>query len=221
MRYGHFDDSRREYVVTRPDTPRPWSNYLGSTAYGAIITNHAGGYSFYQSGATGRFLRLRFNGMPLDQPGRYFYLRDRASGDFWSAAWQPVGKPLEVRTDRGLFGRIADLPLQIGAEARYVSVKPADRPKAVDVARELHELGFSLVATRGTGGAIEAAGIPVAMPTVLSVTMAVGARLLARRQAIVSRLAAVEELAGIDVPLTPSISKALTADTKTTGAASI
>ena len=48
MQYGHFDDKAREYVITRPDTPRPWSNYLGSTEYGAIITNHAGGYSFYK-----------------------------------------------------------------------------------------------------------------------------------------------------------------------------
>jgi len=94
MKYGHFDDKAKEYVITRPDTPRPWSNYLGSTEYGAIITNHAGGYSFYKSGATGRFLRIRFNSIPLDQPGRYFYLRDRESGDFWSASWQPVGKPL-------------------------------------------------------------------------------------------------------------------------------
>lgn len=93
--YGYFDDRNREYVITRPDTPRPWSNYLGSTEYGAIITNHAGGYSFYRSGATGRFLRMRFNGMPLDQPGRLFYLRDRSSGEFWSASWQPVGKPLD------------------------------------------------------------------------------------------------------------------------------
>ena len=95
MQYGHFDDQAREYVITRPDTPRPWSNYLGSTEYGAIITNHAGGYSFYKSGATGRFLRMRFNGVPLDQPGRQFYLRDQDSGDFWSGAWQPVAKPLD------------------------------------------------------------------------------------------------------------------------------
>lgn len=95
MKYGHFDAVRREYVVTRPDTPRPWSNYLGTREYGAIITNHAGGYSFYRSAALGRFLRLRFNSVPLDQPGRYFYLRDRDSGDFWSASWQPVGKPLD------------------------------------------------------------------------------------------------------------------------------
>jgi cellobiose phosphorylase len=95
MQYGHFDDEAREYVITRPDTPRPWSNYLGTTQYGAIITNNAGGYGFYKSGAQGRFLRLDFNAVPLDQPGRYFYLRDNADGDFWSASWQPVGKPLD------------------------------------------------------------------------------------------------------------------------------
>jgi N,N'-diacetylchitobiose phosphorylase len=95
MQYGYFDDEAKEYVITRPDTPQSWSNYLGSTEYGAIVTNNAGGYGFYQSGARGRFLRLRFNNVPLDQPGRYFYLRDRTSGDFWSASWQPVGKPLD------------------------------------------------------------------------------------------------------------------------------
>jgi N,N'-diacetylchitobiose phosphorylase len=95
MRYGYFDDELKEYVITRPDTPRSWSNYLGSTRYGAVITNNAGGYGFYQSGARGRFLRLRFNSVPMDQPGRYFYLRDCENGDYWSASWQPVGKPLE------------------------------------------------------------------------------------------------------------------------------
>jgi len=95
MKFGHFDDQAREYVITRANTPRPWSNYLGSTEYGAIITNHAGGYSFYKSGAKGRFLRMRFNSVPMDQPGRLFYLRDNASKDFWSASWQPVGKPLD------------------------------------------------------------------------------------------------------------------------------
>ncbi|MGC4092585.1 MAG: hypothetical protein QM756_32835 [Polyangiaceae bacterium] len=95
MQFGHFDDEAREYVVTRPDTPRPWSNYLGSTEYGAIITNNAGGYSFYRSAANHRFLRMRSNSVPLDQPGRYFYLRDAEDGDYWSASWQPVGKPLD------------------------------------------------------------------------------------------------------------------------------
>jgi len=95
MRYGYFDDKAREYVITRPDTPRPWSNYLGSRTYGGIITNNAGGYSFTHSPAEGRILRFRYNAVPLDQPGRYFYIRDRQSGDFWSSSWQPVGKSLK------------------------------------------------------------------------------------------------------------------------------
>ena len=94
MQYGYFDDRAREYVITRPDTPRPWSNYLGSTDYGAIITNHAGGYSFYRSALNSRFLRARSNAVPLDQPGRYFYLRDNDTADYWSSSWQPVGRPL-------------------------------------------------------------------------------------------------------------------------------
>jgi cellobiose phosphorylase len=94
MQFGHFDGKAKEYVITRPDTPRPWSNYLGSTEYGAIITNSAGGYSFYKSALNGRFLRSRSNSVPMDQPGRYFYLRDNEDGDYWSSSWQPVGKPL-------------------------------------------------------------------------------------------------------------------------------
>ena len=95
MQFGYFDDGAREYVITRPDTPRSWINYLGSRLYGGIISQNAGGYSFYKSGGTGRVLRMRFNGVPVDEPGRYLYLRDEASGDHWSASWQPVGKPLE------------------------------------------------------------------------------------------------------------------------------
>jgi cellobiose phosphorylase len=94
MQFGHFDDDAKEYVIERPDTPRPWSNYLGSLEYGAIITNNAGGYSFYKSALSSRFLRLRSNSVPMDQPGRYFYLRDGDTGDYWSSSWQPVGKPL-------------------------------------------------------------------------------------------------------------------------------
>jgi N,N'-diacetylchitobiose phosphorylase len=96
MQFGYFDDEQKEYVIERPDTPRSWSNYLGSTEYGAIITNNAGGYSFYKSAAQGRFTRLRFNVIPMDQPGRYFYIHDKKSKDFWSASWQPVGKSLKV-----------------------------------------------------------------------------------------------------------------------------
>ena len=93
MRYGYFDDEHREYVIDRPDTPMPWANYLGSPEYGALISNNAGGYSFVKSGANGRILRYVFN--QFDQPGRYIYIRDNASGDYWSASWQPVGKDLE------------------------------------------------------------------------------------------------------------------------------
>ncbi len=95
MQYGYFDDERKEYVITRPDTPRSWSNYLGSTRYGAIITNNAGGYSFFRSSAQGRFMRLQFNSIPMDQPGRYIYFHDRKTRDYWSASWQPVSKPLK------------------------------------------------------------------------------------------------------------------------------
>ncbi len=93
MKYGYFDDAKREYVITRPDTPAPWANYLGSPEYGALISNNAGGYSFAKSGANGRILRYIFN--DFDQPGRYIYIRDNDSKDYWSASWQPVGKDLE------------------------------------------------------------------------------------------------------------------------------
>jgi len=95
MRFGYFDDKNKEYVIERPDTPKSWSNYLGSTEYGAITTNNAGGYSFYKSAAQGRFMRLRFNVIPVDQPGRYLYIYDKGSRDYWSTSWQPVGKSLK------------------------------------------------------------------------------------------------------------------------------
>lgn len=94
MNYGFFDEKNKEYVITKPNTPAPWANYLGSPEYGAIISNNAGGYSFVKSGANGRLIRYRFNGMDKDQPGRYIYIKDREKDDFWSASWMPVGKDL-------------------------------------------------------------------------------------------------------------------------------
>ena len=88
MQFGYFDDQQREYVITDPRTPMPWANYLGSPAYGAIVTQNAGGYSFVKSGAAGRILRYTFN--QFDEPGRYVYLRDEADGDFWSASWRCI-----------------------------------------------------------------------------------------------------------------------------------
>ncbi|MBR5712307.1 MAG: N,N'-diacetylchitobiose phosphorylase [Lachnospiraceae bacterium] len=95
MKYGYFNEKAKEYVITRPDTPSAWANYLGSPEYGAIISNNAGGYSFVKSGANGRVIRYRFNSVAMDQPGRYIYIRDLEDGDYWSASWAPVCKPLE------------------------------------------------------------------------------------------------------------------------------
>ena len=94
MQYGHFDLKNKEYIITSPNTPAPWCNYLGSPAYGAIISNNAAGYSFVQSGANGRIARYRFNSN-MALPGRYIYIRDNDTADYWSASWQPVGKPLD------------------------------------------------------------------------------------------------------------------------------
>ncbi len=104
MRYGYFDSAAREYVIERPDTPRAWSNYLGSRKYGGIITGGAGGYSFTRSPAEGRFLRHRYNSIPMDLPGRQFYIRDMATGDFWTAAWQATAKPLDRYKSQIRFG---------------------------------------------------------------------------------------------------------------------
>jgi cellobiose phosphorylase len=90
MRYGQFDDERREYVITRPDTPLPWINYLGSEDYFGIISNTAGGYSFYRDARLRRLTRYRYNNAPLDLGGRYVYLRDDDNGAYWSPTWQPT-----------------------------------------------------------------------------------------------------------------------------------
>jgi cellobiose phosphorylase len=90
MQFGHFDDANREYVITRPDTPLPWINYLGCQAYFGIISNTAGGYSFYRDARLRRITRYRYNNVPFDFGGRYIYLRDELSGEFWSPSWQPT-----------------------------------------------------------------------------------------------------------------------------------
>jgi len=95
MKYGYFDDINREYVITRPDTPLPWINYLGCEAYFGIISNTAGGYSFYRDARLRRITRYRYNNVPFDYGGRYVYLRDNATGHFWSPSWQPTRHPLQ------------------------------------------------------------------------------------------------------------------------------
>ncbi len=88
--YGYFDEASGEYVITRPDTPTPWINYLGQGQYGGIISNTAGGYSFDRDPKNRRVTRYRYNAIPADQPGRYVYLRDQDDGTTWSPTWQPM-----------------------------------------------------------------------------------------------------------------------------------
>jgi cellobiose phosphorylase len=95
MRYGHFDDLRREYVITRPDTPVPWINYLGTDGFFGIVSNTAGGYSWHRDARLRRLTRYRYNNVPSDTGGRYLYLRDDSTGEFWSPSWQPTRTALD------------------------------------------------------------------------------------------------------------------------------
>jgi cellobiose phosphorylase len=121
MKYGHFDDSAREYVITRPDTPLPWINYLGCEAYFGLISNTAGGYSFYKDARLRRLTRYRYNNAPYDLGGRYIYLRDNADDKFWSPSWMPVRSDLDEYTCRHGMGYtiIRSVSRQIEAETRY------------------------------------------------------------------------------------------------------
>jgi cellobiose phosphorylase len=94
MKYGYFDDEQKEYVITRPDTPLPWFNYLGTENFYGIISNTAGGYSFYQDSRLRRLTRYRYNNIPMDSNGRYLYVKD---GD---SVWNPMWKPMRVALDK-------------------------------------------------------------------------------------------------------------------------
>lgn len=93
-RYGHFDDAHREYVITDPQTPWPWINYLGNEDFFSLISNTAGGYSFYKDAKFRRLTRYRYNSVPMDNDGRYFYIKD---GDTtWNPGWKPCRTPLDA-----------------------------------------------------------------------------------------------------------------------------
>ncbi|HEX3744472.1 MAG TPA: hypothetical protein VHW09_11100 [Bryobacteraceae bacterium] len=94
MRYGHFDNANREYVIERPDVPVSWTNYIGVENLCTVLSHNAGGYSFYKHAEHQRVTRFRPNGVPLDRPGHYVYLRDDETGEYWSISWQPTGKDL-------------------------------------------------------------------------------------------------------------------------------
>ena len=95
MQYGHFDNERREYVIERVDLPVSWTNYIGTKDMMGVFNHTAGGYLIYKSSEYHRITRFRPNGVPMDGPGHYLYLRDEEDGDYWSVSWQPVGKPKE------------------------------------------------------------------------------------------------------------------------------
>ena len=88
MKFGHFDDERREYVIDTPKTPLPWINYLGSEDFFSLISNTAGGYSFYRDARLRRITRYRYNNSPLDMDGHRIYIND--GGTVWNPGWQPA-----------------------------------------------------------------------------------------------------------------------------------
>ena len=94
VQYGHFDDARREYVIDTPATPLPWINYLGSQEFFSLISNTAGGYCFYQDAKLQRLLRYRYNNVPADVGGRFFYLKE-ADGPVWSPTFHPADAALD------------------------------------------------------------------------------------------------------------------------------
>ena len=93
MKFGHFDDAKREYVIDTPRTPYPWINYLGTQGFFSLISNTAGGYSFYKDARLRRITRYRYNNVPIDMGGRYFYIND--NGTIWNPGWSPVKTELD------------------------------------------------------------------------------------------------------------------------------
>ena len=93
MKFGYFDDANKEYVITSPRTPYPWINYLGTQDFFSLISNTAGGYSFYKDARLRRITRYRYNNVPIDMGGRYFYINE--NGTIWNPGWSPVKTELD------------------------------------------------------------------------------------------------------------------------------
>ena len=121
-RYGHFDDAHREYVITDPKTPWPWINYLGNEDFFSLISNTAGGYSFYKDAKFRRITRYRYNNVPMDNDGRYFYLKD---GDtIWNPGWKPCRTPLDSYECRHGMGYTRITGKKLGVEASVLFFVP-------------------------------------------------------------------------------------------------
>ena len=120
--YGHFDDANREYVITDPKTPWPWINYLGNEDFFSLISNTAGGYSFYKDAKFRRITRYRYNGVPMDNGGRYFYIND--GGTVWSPGWKPCKTPLDSYECRHGMGYTKIVGSKNGIEATELFFVP-------------------------------------------------------------------------------------------------
>ena len=126
MQFGHFDDSRKEYVITTPRTPLPWINYLGTQDFFSLISNTAGGYSFYKDAKLLRLTRYRYNNCPLDNGGRYYYIKD---GDtVWNPGWQPTQTELDAYSCRHGLGYTVISGLKNGIEAELTAFVPVHDP---------------------------------------------------------------------------------------------
>ena len=124
MKYGYFDDKAREYVITEPRTPWPWINYLGNKDFFSLISNSAGGYSFYKDAKFRRLTRYRYNGVPMDAGGRYFYIKD---GDtVWNPGWKPTKTPLDSYECRHGMNYTVITGEKNGLEAKALFFVPLD-----------------------------------------------------------------------------------------------
>ncbi len=122
MKFGTFDDNAREYVITRPDTPYPWINYLGSEDFFGLFSNTAGGYCFYKDARLLRLTRYRYNNVPTDTGGRYFYIND--GGDVWNPSWQPCRKELDSYECRHGLGYSKITSARNGLKAEHTALVP-------------------------------------------------------------------------------------------------
>ena len=122
MKFGHFDDKAREYVIDTPRTPYPWINYLGCEKFFGIISNTAGGYCFYRDARLRRITRYRYNNMPVDNGGRYFYINDQ--GTVWNPGWKPVKTELDEYTCRHGMGYTVITGKKNGLKAAQKSFVP-------------------------------------------------------------------------------------------------
>lgn len=126
MQYGYFDDTSREYVITTPETPYPWINYLGTNDFFSLISNTAGGYSFYKDALYRRITRYRYNNVPIDSGGRYFYINDNDT--LWSPGWKPVKTKLDKYECRHGMGYTRITGEKNNLEADVLFFVPEDSP---------------------------------------------------------------------------------------------